>query len=478
MLKLLFRKRKIIVGIAGLLLLYIVGNSVYGMKMPLPEGMNMTGEMRQTQVEFLTDLTYQKGNERKHEQNIFARVIQLINTADDFIVMDMFLFNDSGNGDGKYQHLSDDIASHLIARKQELPEMPVIVITDRINTTYGNRENKTLEMLKDNGISVVLTDLKKLPDSNSVYSGFWRGCIAPLGIQGKGWLPDPFDKRYPKATLRAYGDLFNFKANHRKVLITEDAAIVASANPHDGSSLHSNIAFQLRGVIQQDLLLSEQSVADFSGHPFTIPDFQVPVLDKNTDDVQVLTEKSIGEKLVEEVQKTVSGDNIDIGVFYLADKELLQELINASNRGVNIRLVLDVNRDAFGHKKIGIPNRPMASWLLKQSGGKINIRWYETQGEQFHSKIAIFRKPDAYIVIGGSANFTRRNLRGYNLETSVRIVSIPESRLAQTVDSWFERIWSNPNNEVYTVDYSVHADEAYVKYIISRIQEASGLSSF
>ena len=47
-------------------------------------------------------------------------------------------------------------------------------------------------------------------------------------------------------SLRSYLEMLNFKANHRKVFVADSAdgpvTIVSSANPHDASSAHSNVA--------------------------------------------------------------------------------------------------------------------------------------------------------------------------------------------------------------------------------------------
>src|SRR3977135_2882523 len=62
----------------------------------------------------------------------------------------------------------------------------------------------------------------------------------------------------------------NIKADHRKVRIAEDgrgglAAVVASANPHDGESAWSNAAARVSGAALASLLASELAVARFSG---------------------------------------------------------------------------------------------------------------------------------------------------------------------------------------------------------------------
>ena len=139
-------------------------------------------------------------------------------------------------------------------------------ITDEINNFYGVYESENIKRLKENGIDLVLTDLEKIRDSNPVYAGFWRTSLKWFGTAGKGWLANPFSPDSPKVTARGYLKLLNFKANHRKVILSEKNAIVTSMNPHDASGHHSNIAFKLEGSILEDILESELQVAQFSGY--------------------------------------------------------------------------------------------------------------------------------------------------------------------------------------------------------------------
>lgn len=64
-------------------------------------------------------------------------------------------------------------------------------------------------------------------------------------------------------------NLFNFKANHRKTVVVDiDAgwkSLVTSANPHDGSSRHSNVALVVNGATAADVLQTEAAVAQMSG---------------------------------------------------------------------------------------------------------------------------------------------------------------------------------------------------------------------
>lgn len=50
-------------------------------------------------------------------------------------------------------------------------------------------------------------------------------------------------------------------------------------------------------------------------------------------------------------------------MFYLADRKVIDSLVAASNRGAEIKMILDPNQNAFGQEKIGLPNRPVEEEL-------------------------------------------------------------------------------------------------------------------
>src|SRR5690625_7153267 len=123
-------------------------------------------------------------------------------------------------------------------------------------------KTKTLKKLQNNGVEVVLTNLDKLSDSNSAYSAVWRTFFRWYVQEGKGWLPNPLASEAPKVTVRSYLELFNVKANHRKMIATENAALVTSGNPHDASGFFMNIAFKVKGDIIHDIV---EEIARASG---------------------------------------------------------------------------------------------------------------------------------------------------------------------------------------------------------------------
>lgn len=456
-----------------LIILIPIVVSVYGVFKPLPKDTSLNGPVRNVEdITFLRDLTYQKNGETVRDQQIFKEVDKLIQDADEFIVMDMFLFNDEYERKVKYPTISSDLTKALIEKKKQNKSIQIVVITDPINTFYGSYPSVFLEKLKENNIQVITTDLKKLRDSNPTYSGFWRSYLQWFKPSHNGGLPNAFSPDSPTVSLASYLDLLNFKANHRKVVITEKEAVVSSANPHDASGYHSNIAFKVKGKIVEDLYKSEQAVAKLSGGTLENRTFKTE--NKGEYEVNLITEGKIRESIIQGIRQSKSDDVLWMGVFYLSDRKVIKELKEASQRGVTIRIVLDANKDAFGREKGGIPNRQVASELTKEN---IKIRWYDTNGEQYHTKMILVKGKDRSTIIGGSANFTKRNIGDYNLETDLKIVAKNDSSLVKNIEDYFNQIWNNEAG-TFTTEYETYQDDSLGKKILYRFQEFSGLSSF
>ena len=444
---------------------------------PNPQGLNYQGDLHYvSDVNFHYDLTYMDQGEQKVEQQIFEQFFMAIDEAETFILMDMFLFYDSIKTKSPHIFIATDLTNRLIAKKKDKPDIDIVVITDPFNTSYGADIPEHLERLKAAGIAVVITDLKKLRDSNPLYTTIWRSCIQWFGTKGKGWLPNVADPDGDKVTLRSYLSLLNFKANHRKVLLTDKIGIIGSANPHGLSSIHSNIAFSFKGPILADLEESERAVLTFSDFlwPSYLDGDQVSTGNVG---IQLITEKKIKDQLIRSFDSTVEGDSIDIAMFYLSSRGIIRSLKRAAKRDVTIRLILDANKDAFGRQKGGVPNRPVASELVRRSKQDIQVRWYNTQGEQFHSKLVLVSQSDRITIFGGSANLTRRNIHNYNLEANVKIMADKDSLIASEVTSYFNDLWLNRGGS-YTLDYDVYKSNSILKTVRYRFQEFSGLSTF
>lgn len=498
----LWRRRWQVVGGAGVIWLVLF---LFHITKPLPEGTSFLGPLRgASEIEFLHDLSYRVDGQPSVEQEIFDRVLGMIDAAEEFVVIDMFLFDGEHGGEREYRALSSELADRLLARKAANPALRTIFITDEINNFYGAYTGAEIRRLQLGGVQVVTTRLSRLRDSNAAYSAGWRMLGSWLGTGGPGWLPHPLSSTGQKVTARSYFKLLNFKANHRKLIVTERECLVSSANPHDASSFHSNIAFVGSGPICGDILEAERAVARFSGaamedwptylggvsegrrtpEPASVPEGSGDPghtlqgeAGTVSGTVQLVTEGKILEALLADLGAAQAGDRIDLAMFYLSERRVLRELLDADARGASIRLVLDPNKDAFGREKGGIPNRQVAKELIDKSAGRISVRWYDTHGEQFHTKLVLVGRSDSVTILGGSANLTRRNIGDFNLEADLRFVVPVDAPLAAATTEYFDRIFQNRGG-AFTVPFEAYQDDSWIKTVRYRLEEATGFCSY
>ena len=158
---------------------------------------------------------------------------------------------------------------------------------------------------------------------------------------------------------------------------------------------------------------------------------------------------------------------------------MIDELIKASKRNIDIKLILDINKEAFGKEKPGVPNKPVASELINRSKGSIKVRWARSNGEQYHSKYMLFEQNEnnRATMILGSSNLTRRNIGDYNLESDIIIKGKQNDAAFKKLSNNFKQSWNNSEHDM-TAQYDEFKDEALWKKVLYRIQESTGLSSF
>lgn len=473
----------------GLIVLTITTTGFYHTLKPLPPGIGYQGKVHPlTNARLLTDITLHFGNEAPRlDHEIFDEAFDMISNARRFVLVDMFLFNDTREDGSRQRPLAKELTGSLIERRQTNPDLRVVVISDPINTVYGGTVSPYFEQLRQAGIPVVETSLEPLRDSNPTWSALWRFCCQWMSNSSTGgWLPNALGEN--PVTLRSYLALPNFKANHRKVLITDSddglSALVTSANPHDGSSRHSNIGLRFGGPAVADLLRSERAVLALSDANTKVVDEMIGELPQtaagidSVDTIQVVTESSIRTAAMDIIGTAEAGDRLDLAIFYLSHRTLLDGLKKAHQRGVEVRVLLDANNDAFGMKKSGIPNR-QAAMELNSAG--VTVRWCNTEGEQCHSKLLVRRDTNGNAqLLLGSANFTRRNLDDLNLETSVHVRSDVHSEIVRKAAAFFDDQWNHGPGEtpVMSLPYNAWADESQIRYWQYRLMEATGLSTF
>src|SRR5699024_12843394 len=102
------------------------------------------------------------------EQQILTEDWKINEEEEEFILIDMFLFNDYTDQEKDFPNLSGELTEKLIKKRKEYPNMPIVFITDPINTGYSSYESKQVKELEKHHIEVVMTDLDRLHDSNKL----------------------------------------------------------------------------------------------------------------------------------------------------------------------------------------------------------------------------------------------------------------------------------------------------------------------
>ncbi|HBR92717.1 MAG TPA: hypothetical protein DEA90_00955 [Opitutae bacterium] len=447
---------------------------------------------------------------RSHQ--IFDTILQEIESAETFVIADFFLWNPwrgAVEPSGELRPLAEELAEALLRKRIQSPDLPILVITDPINRIYGELGADYYARLAGAGIPVVFTDLSQMPDSNRVYAPqawFWSQYLPTGKLGGLRVVPNPFDGAGEKLTLAQLGRMLYFKANHRKVLVTgrEGSAprvVIGSLNPADGSANHSNQGALVEGAVAIYAAHSELAVAEWSatdpqqvqgeGSQFVARTIEkirqnIPRVDslprarEGAPRVAWRSEGAIQAELLAQLNVANADTRVDAAVFYFSDRSIVKAFTQAIQRGAQVRLLLDANRDAFGREKNGIPNREVAAELMALSGeGAIEVRWAATHGEQYHAKVLRVVGDQQDVLCLGSANWTRRNLENLNLEANLLFQDAME--MGAAFDAYFEALWTNADGYEESLPYEDWAEEGWSlrwKTWLYRFQEWSGASTF
>ena len=503
-----------------------------------PLGINYESPIRETEnAEFHYDLTYlDKDGNIQYDRNLWDATYKVIDNAKDYLIVEMFLFNDLYNKDKEhFPEFAKEYTERLVKKQQENPNLKVYILADENNNFYGAFEHPFITSMKNAGINVIIVDIFKLKDTFPWYSPFWRTFIKPMGNpQNKGWITNFYGDMWPKLTIRNLLRALNVKADHKKVFLNEKEVVVSSANIHDPSYFHENIAIYTDGPIVKDVLHNLQLVAKFSDSEINVDgsdrrmenimnsgsndktetdektlnsenqkennvkqinneENEQNVKEKtsinseknsitdtegHTYKIQYLTEGAIGKHLDEDIDSLKAGDELLMGMYFLADKGVIDRLIKAANRGVKIRIIFDRSRDAFGMSTNGLPNKPVSKKLKKKTKGKIEIKWYFTNNEQYHTKITLMKKTDGNVIINaGSANLIKKNIRGYIMDANFRILTTQNSKISKDIYEYFDRLWENKDG-LFTLNFDDEPTTGGFSDFMYKILDATQLGSF
>lgn len=438
-------------------------------------GMAYQAETRAEQVQFLVDETWVDAEGTRHvDQEIFDAVFEMIDAAEAFILVDLFLMNDFGYEPGPCMRpVTQELADRLVAKKEADPEVEIVFITDPVNTMYGSLESPQFTALTNVGARVVFTDLDKMRDSNPGYSKPWRLLGKPWGVGPGNTIKNPMGEG--RVSMRSMLKLLNFKANHRKVVVTDKSVLLTSANPHSASSAHWNVALRIDGAGQAEVVEMEAAILRFSDAADAVPMVE-PSAEPKGHRIEFLSEIRIKEKVFELLEAAEPGARVDLCVFYLSEKSVIKAFVAAAERGVDARVILDPSKDSFGRTKNGVPNRQSGRKLVK---GGVPVRWAYTHGEQCHVKMLYAENPDGTSTLMlGSCNYTRRNMNNFNCEANVALTAPRDEPNMVLARETFDRWWNNDEDKTFTADYEQFEDNSLWRRFSAWWGESTGLSIY
>lgn len=435
---------------------------------------------------------------------IEPEVLRIVGAAEQRIVLSVFLFDNFYARDPPERDIVGELTEALVHRRTDVPDIRIAVILDPSHKAYGRRESPAERRFRENGIDVFYSDLLsglKRATFTGVREGLGhvnRGIdVVTFGGWGALWtglfsqakIPKQFDG--DTMSLETVYNALLMKANHRKLLVADDhgtnlVAMVSSANPHNASASHVNSAVTVRGdparyvynVLRADMEHSaslggryahwhDDATRGYRRAFFSerFPELPVaePAAVQPAVRAAILTESAIPELVTGWLNGVETGDAVRLQMFYLSFEPVVDALVEASTRtDVPLRLLLDANKDSFNREKDGTPNRQVARHLLAEAarrGGRIEIRWYSTHGEQNHAKTLSIVNPRTgkRLLTTGSCNWTGRNMDGVNMEANIAVDGA--EGVTADFNALFDRFWTNADGNEYSLPYDALSDE-------------------
>jgi hypothetical protein len=424
-------------------------------------------------------------------QEIWDHVFSSLKKSEYYVLLDMSLINNFPRpGATSTQTLARELAEILINKRAANSDLPITVITDPINTLYGGVVSPTLSSMIKSGINVAEVNLSPLRDSNLLASALWRPFFSWWGNTTMGGkFPHPFVSG-EKVTLRSWLPLLNGKVSNTKLAVydrpitaTKDnrdhkmVTFITSADLQDAGSNNGNVALVIDDKLWQSALEGEQAVAKLSNKTIATPDTTTILDEDGPIAVTLLHEEGIKTKAIELLRASKKGDELSLALFQLSDRDIIAALHEAAMRGVKIRIILDPQKGSSRFTDSGIPNRPTAKELVQKSRGDIAIRWCDTHGEECHAKLFMGTTGTTSFLLLGSADFTRRGLDDFNIETSVLVTHEKSFTAQKDAQEFFDMLWEN-KGATYTASYESYEDITWWKRSASHLIEITGTASF
>ncbi len=135
-----------------------------------------------------------------------------------------------------------------------------------------------------------------------------------------------------------------------------------------------------------------------------------------------------------------AGDQVMMQMLLLTDEPCIQAMVDAHNRGVNVRVILDPNHSLYGVNCMGAPNILAVKPFLEN---KLPIRNFspDDAGQELHMKLVIVKRKNGEMEFAmGSTNWTYGAFES-NWEIFAFYKNCP--KMCQRLIDMFEHDWAN-----------------------------------
>jgi len=421
---------RLFLGALKFILVVMVFTASYQWWRPLPDTLlpfSNEYNVPDSSVKFFADYTYvDKNGERKTEQEIWDRAFTLIGGASHYMLFDLSLFNDfQSQVPETTRALSYELAQKISDKLSVDRHIAVALIADPVNTLYGGMLSAQQTILRKAGVVIIEPDLTVFRDPNLLFSSLWRPFFSWWGNSTTGgWLPHPYQSVGSKITLRTWLHVLNLKADERNLFVVDQTvgkgvktssqkmvSFITSAVLADGASADGNVALEVRDGIWKNVVENERRLAQVSGRAIVSYDSALTLDETGPVRVQLISETMIKDAILRLLAGAKHGDMLQLVLHHLSERDIIAAIIDASNRGAIIRIILDPGLSEARFDVYGLPNRPVAKELVNKSLSGITIRWCDTHREQCRANFFSGHSASSTFMMLGSADFTRRDKR-------------------------------------------------------------------
>lgn len=242
------------------------------------------------------------------------------------------------------------------------------------------------------------------------------------------------------------------RIDHNKLVVVDGRqAMVGGMNIADEFINNHDVMVKVTGPAVTDLKRQFDQAWNLAGNKAAPPPEGPEPLEQGDSLVRVVGTGAGGRRTAEAVlleQLRKARRHVYLEMFELTSPRLIEALIAAKERGVDVRVLSDPGE----HGRFlgipvptGIPNLPT---LYKLRGAGIQVRWYELQPGQVHDHLKLSIIDDAVVV--GALNWTDSALQN-NAETSLEISGGNTYRriLQMFADDWNNRSRPTPQPSFY-----------------------------